>query len=109
MSQGRDDLGTFQKWAQGANPQSLERALADQRVLRRGQLNDGNVFSRTTPAGLTESTFQKLRSDRDDLDYREWNTESAFMGVDRWPSAPGVQSEGQKRRRARAEHLDDGF
>jgi len=108
-SQGKDDLGTFARWAQGFSPESLERALADQRILRKGQLNDGDVFTRTTPAGLTESHYQTLRGGRDDLDFREWNTESAFSGVDRWPNAPGAQSEGQKRRRARREQMDDGF
>lgn len=103
------ELGTYARWAEGFSEASLTRALDDQRTLRRGQLNDGDEYNRTTPAGLSESHYRKLRSDRDDLDYREWNEESAFSGVDRWPTGAGVQSEGQKRRRDRRDRLDDGF
>lgn len=110
----RMDLGTYTRWAEGFSEASLERALDDQRALRRGQMNDGDEYNRTTPAGLSESHYRKLRSDRDDLDYREWNEETAFSGVDRWPTgagvqSTGVQSEGQKRRRDRRDRLDDGF
>ncbi|TNF23757.1 MAG: hypothetical protein EP329_26680 [Deltaproteobacteria bacterium] len=108
-SGAEEDLGTYTLWAYGYEDNGVKRALDDQRTLRRGQLNDGNLDTRVTPSQPSESHSRKLRSDRDDLDYREWNSESGFSGVDRWPASPGVLSEGQKRRRARMAELDDGF
>ena len=110
MGSGKaEELGTYTQWAYGFSEASLERALDDQRTLRKGQLNDGDAYTRTTPSGPSESNSRKLRADRDDLDYREWNSDTGFSGVDRWPTGPGVQTEGQQRRRARRVLLDDGF
>jgi len=108
-SGAEEELGTYTQWAYGYEDSGVERAIEDQRTLRRGQMNDGDSFDRYTPAGPSERHYRKLRADRDDLDYREWNSDTGFSGVDRWPTGPGVQSEGQKRRRARMAELDDGF
>lgn len=108
-SGAEEELGTYTQWAYGYEESGVERALDDVRTLRKGQLNDGDSYTRTTPSGPSESNSKKLRADRDDLDYREWNSDTGFSGVDRWPTGPGVQSEGQKRRSARKAQLDDGF
>jgi len=102
-------LGTYTQWAEGFSPESVERALRDQVNLKRGQLNDGDEYSRTTPAGFSRRHYDKIRAERDDLDYREWNASTGFSGVNRWPAGPGVESEGQGRRRARREAIDEGF
>ena len=107
-------LGTYTLWAEGFSEASLQRALRDQATLKRGELNDGNDDCRYTRAQQTRRACDTLRAERDNLDYREWNEDTGFSGVTRWPEGPGmsangVQSEGDKRRRARRIALDDGF
>ncbi len=107
-------LGTYTQWAEGFTPASLDRALRDQVVLKHGEMNNGNDDCRYTRAQQTKQACDTLRSERDNLDYREWNADSGFSGVTRWPAGPGMsangaQTEGQKRRRARRVELDDGF
>lgn len=107
-------LGTYTQWAEGFSKASLDRALRDQVVLKHGELNNGNDDCRYTRAQQTKQACDTLRAERDNLDYREWNADSGFSGVTRWPEGPGmsangVQTEGQKRRRARRVELDDGF
>ncbi len=105
----RDSLGTYVRWAEGFTPDSLERSLEDLATLRRGQLSDSDEYQRTTPAGPTERHYRKLRADRDDLDFREWNSDTGYCGVHRWPSAPGVCTQHQQRRRHRRQEIDEGF
>jgi len=109
-----DTLGIYTQWAEGFSRTSLRHALKDQVVLARGQLNDGDEAQRYTPAGRSESEYDTVRATRDDLDYREWNEDTGYSGVTRWPQGPGmagngIESENQKRRRARKEQLDNGF
>jgi len=115
---GNGELGTYTQWAEAFSKGDLERALKDQAMIRHAQLKDGNDYTRTTPSGLTQRAYDVVRADRDDLDYREWNSDTGFSGVNRWPKGPGmvgqgpgrgVQTEGEIRRRARKEQLDDGF
>ncbi len=106
-------LGTYSEWAYGFDADDLRKRLTDQARIKAAQLKDGNEHTRTTPAGLTEAHYDTLRSGRDDLDYREWNTESAFNGKSRTPTGPGVPESGtaagERKRRARTAEVDDGF
>ena len=107
-------LGTYTQWAEGFSKKSLDRALRDQAVLRHGQMNAGNDDCRYTPAQDTKSTCDKMRAQRTDLDYREWNADTGFSGVTRRPAGPGMTgngalTEGQKRRLDRRNEIDDGF
>jgi hypothetical protein len=114
MSQSYDkDLGTYTRWAEAFSPEGLQKTLKDQATLRRGQLREGDG-NRVTPAQPTRRAYDAIRATRDNLDYREWNDDTGFSGVTRWPSGPGmvghgVETDGQKRRRAHLEQLDDGF
>ena len=103
------DLGVYGEWATGFSEASLDRALRDQQILRRGQLRDGDEYARYAPNQPSPSASTVIRATRDDLEFREWNEETGFSGVDRWPDAPGVQSPGQKRRRQRRDQIDEGF
>ncbi|MCA9514865.1 MAG: hypothetical protein KC635_07985 [Myxococcales bacterium] len=102
-------LGTYAQWVAGYSPESVARAMHDQAALRRGQMNDGNEYNRTVPSGPSERHYDKLRTERDDLDYREWNSDTGFSGVNRWPTGPGMQTDQQKRRRAARKVIDEGF
>lgn len=109
-----EELGTYAKWAEAFSRQDLDRALRDQAILHRARLRDGNEDARYTPSQGSQRACDTVRAERDDLDYREWNSDTGFSGVSRWPSAPGMlgrgqQSELQKKRRARKDLLDDGF
>jgi hypothetical protein len=111
---GNGELGTYTQWAEAFSRKDLDRALADQALLRRSQLKDGNDYCRTTPAGHSRRAYDTIRAERDDLDYREWNSDTGYSGVNRWPTGPGITARGvespaQKRRRERKELLDDGF
>lgn len=103
------------RWATGTSDASLDRALADQETLTRGKLNESDDDSRYTPSGLSRSHYDALRMDRDDLDFREWNEDTGFSGVGRWPSNPGVGGQGgartasERRRLRRKLELDEGF
>ncbi|MFT7580819.1 MAG: hypothetical protein ACI9MR_002493 [Myxococcota bacterium] len=105
----QETLGTYTQWAEAFSPEGLQIALKDQARLRGGQLSDGDLCTRTTPSGFSKETYDVIRTDRNDMDYREWNEETGFHGVSRWPTGPGMQSDGQKRRRKRRQDLDDGF
>lgn len=109
-----EKLGTYTQWADGFSRTSLRQALKDQVVIQRGQLNNGNQDARTTPSGRSRQEYDAVRATRDDLDYREWNEDTGYSGVTRWPQGPGmigngVVTESEKRRRARRDELDDGF
>ncbi len=111
---GTGELGTYTQWAEAFTKKDLDRALTDQAIIRKSQLNDGNDYCRTTPSGLTKSAYDVVRMSRDDLDYREWNSDTGYSGVNRWPKGPGMvgrgmESDGQQRRRQHKELLDDGF
>lgn len=118
---GNGELGTYTQWAEAFSKKDLERALRDQALIRHAQLKDGNDYTRTTPSGLTQRAYDVVRAERDDLDYREWNSDTGFSGVNRWPKGPGMvgqgpvrqvrgaQTEAEIRRRARRDQLDDGF
>ncbi len=114
MTQRYDaELGTYTRWAEAFSPAGLEKTLKDQAVLRRGMLREDHVC-RVTPSQPTRRAYDAIRATRDDLDNREWNEDTGFSGVTRWPSGPGmvgrgVETEGQVRRRATIERLDDGF
>ena len=104
------------RWATGTSQESLERSLEDVEILTRSRLKASDSETRYTPAGLSKSHYDTLRMDRDDLDYREWNEETGFSGVDRWPSGPGMEgtdsahlTESERRRRRKRIELDDGF
>lgn len=108
------DLGTYTQWAEAFTKKGLDRALHDQALIRRGQMNDGNDFVRYTPAQPTQSACDVWRADRNDLEFRDWNKEFGFSGNSRERSGPGMygrgqESEGQKQRRQQREQLDDGF
>jgi len=109
-----DELGTYSQWAEAFSQTSLERALGDQVLLRRGQLQDGNSYDRYAPSQPTERACTVLRAGRDDLEFRDWNSSGGFSGASRRRHGPGMfghgqESEGQQRRRARLEAIDDGF
>jgi hypothetical protein len=111
---GNGELGTYTQWAEAFSKKDLDRALRDQALIHRAQLNDGNDYCRTTPSGLTRSAYDNLRAGRDDLDNRDWNSDTGFSGLNRAPQGPGMVGRGvetthQKKRRARRELLDDGF
>jgi hypothetical protein len=104
------------RWATGTSQESLERSLKDVEILRRGRLKASDSETRYTPAGLSKSHYDTLRMDRDDLDYREWNEETGFSGLNRWPSDPGMGetepehlTESERKRRRKRIELDDGF
>lgn len=105
----QDVLGAYAHWVAGYTPESVERAARDLGVLRRGQMNASNDYNRPVNFGPSERTYAKLRTERDDLDYREWNEETGFSGVDRWPTGPGMPSRHQARRRALRDVIDEGF
>jgi hypothetical protein len=115
MSRNSPDetLGTYTQWAEAFSKRELDRALADQAIIQRAQLNDGNDLCRSTPSQPSKRAYDTIRAERDDLDYREWNSDTGFSGVNRWPKSPGMargaENEGQRLRRARKELLDDGF
>ena len=109
-----EELGTYSQWAEAFSKQGLDKALRDQALLHRAQLRDGSDSARYTPSQGNQRACDKVRSERDDLDNREWNSDTGFSGVSRWPSAPGMlgrgqESDAQKKRRARKDLLDDGF
>lgn len=115
---GNGELGTYTQWAEAFSKKDLDRALKDQALIRHAQLNDGNDYCRSTPSGLTKRAYDTVRTERDDLDYREWNSDTGYSGVNRWPKGPGmvgqnvgrgIETEGQISRRTRRELLDDGF
>lgn len=104
------------RWSTGTSDQSLNRALSDQVILNQGRMKASDSETRYTPAGLSRSHYDALRTDRDDLDNREWNDATGFSGVNRWPDAPGmagqepVQMSASERRRNRIRNeVDDGF
>lgn len=110
------------RYARAVSEAGLKRALDDQARLTRGRWNASNADSRHLPAGLSESHYQALRSDRDQLDSKEWNEHTGFSGCDRWPDDPGMPEAGddeqaadarrtarQLRRAQRRMEIDDGF
>ena len=97
------------RWATGTSPESLDRAMKDQARIARRRLNDGDSHTGYTEAHFSRRYYDVVRYHRDDLDYREWNAETGFSGVNRWPTGPGTESDGQARRRKRRLELDDGF
>lgn len=109
-----EELGTYSQWAQAFTSKGLETALRDQALLRRGQLNDGNEYTRYAPSQGTQRACDTHRVGRDDLEFRDWNAEHGFSGASRTLPGPGMfgrgqESDGQKHRRAKREHIDDGF
>ena len=112
-----DELGTYSQWAEGFSNKGLESVLRDQVIIRRGQLNDGNDYTRYTPAQGSKSACDTVRAERDDLEFRDWNSEFGFHGASRPKPGPGMvgrrgpgaESDGQARRRARRAEVDDGF
>lgn len=109
-----DELGTYTQWAEAFSPKGLDKALADQATLRRGQLNDGNDHARYTPSQGTQRACDATRAGRDDLEFRDWNSDAGFYGASRARKGPGMvgrgqESAGQQRRRAKLQEVDDGF
>jgi len=109
-----EELGTYTQWAVAFSAKGLERALRDQAIIRRGQLNDGNDYTRYTPAQPTQRACDTTRVERDDLEFRDWNSDNGFAGASRPTPGPGMlgrgqESDGQKHRRAKREQMDDGF
>jgi hypothetical protein len=108
-----EGLGTYTQWAEAFSKRDLDRALSDQAIIARSQMNEGNDHCRSTPSQPSKRAYDKIRTERDDLDYREWNSDTGFSGVNRWPKAPGIgrgaETERQREHRARKEILDDGF
>ncbi len=111
-----DELGTYTRWAEAFSDQGLERALADQALIHRGQLNDGDDFTRYTPAQGNRRACDTVRAARDDLEFRDWNSDFGFSGASRPLTAPGmlgragrVESDGEARRRAQKRVIDEGF
>ncbi len=95
---------------------SLDRALRDQATLRRGRLNATDDDNRYTPSGLSREHYDALRTDRDDLDYREWMASTQFSGLVRPPTTPGMagqadgsKTEAERRRDKLRRDLDEGF
>ncbi len=108
--------------ARAVSDASLARVLEDQARLARGRRNASNFETRYTPAGLSESHYKALRSDRDQLDSKEWNEHAGYSGVERWPDDPGMpdaqtdeatadarRAARQQRRARRRMEIDDGF
>jgi hypothetical protein len=110
-----EKLGTYTQWAEAFSREGLERALRDQANIRHGQLNNGNEHTRYTPAQGDRRTCDTVRAGRDDLEFRDWNSEHGFSGASRPMNGPGsvgmagTESEGQHRRRRRREVIDEGF
>jgi len=110
-----DELGTYTQWAEAFSPKGLDKALADQAALHRGQLNDGNDHARYTPSQGTQRACDTTRAGRDDLEFRDWNSDAGFFGASRARMGPGMfgrgqESAGQQRRRAKLrEVVEDGF
>lgn len=95
---------------------SLDRALRDQTVLRRGRLNATDDENRYTPSGLSRDHYDALRWERDDLDYREWMLAQGFNGLVRPPTTPGMKgqdagsrTDAERRRDARRREVEEGF
>ena len=107
------------RWAFGTSDKSVQRALDDVARLNRGHLNEGDSSTRYTLSGPSRKHYDTLRFTRDDLDYREWNQETGYWGIHRWPSGPGEAgqahpirhglTEAQKRRRERRVEIEEGF
>ncbi len=97
------------RFAYGTSEQSVQRALRDQGILERARRNAHDDETRYTRSTLTEAHYEALRSNRDDLDFRDWNASAGFSGIDRRPEGPGVHSQGQRRRAGRRQQLDEGF
>lgn len=109
-----DELGTYTQWAEAFSRKGLETALRDQALIHRGQLNDGNEYTRYTPAHLTQRACDVVRAERDDLEFRDWNSEHGFSGASRERAGPGMVGRGQEsarqvERRARRKAIDEGF
>lgn len=110
-------LAVYAEWATGFSEEGLQRVLADQAAIQRGRLRDGDEYPRYAPNQPSKRGYDTIRAERDDLDYREWNEETGFNGVNRWPTGPGVtgppgpgaRSEGQRRRQRRRRELEEGF
>ena len=110
----RDDKTA--RFATASSEASLDRALRDQTVLRRGRMSATDDESRYTPSGLSEEHYDALRRERGDLDYREWMASTQFSGLVRPPSLPGMagqkdgaQTEAERRRDALRRELEEGF
>ena len=108
-----NNLGTYGLWTEAFSAKSLERIFVDQARLQRGMLRH-DTDCRVTPASPAKLAYDEIRATRDNQDYREWNEDTGFSGVNRWPAGPGmtghgVETDGQQRRRAHLEQLDDGF
>ena len=103
-----DTPDSYERWMTGTTPESRERAVQDQRQLNQGKVREGAARTYTR-AGFSRSNCDQLRRDRDDLDYREWMSETGFSGLKRRHQGPGVETEGQQRRRQRLRDLDEGF
>ena len=103
-----DKADSYERWMTGSSDASRERAVQDQRRLNQGKLRAGDAPTYTR-AGFSRSCCDQLRRDRDDLDYREWMSDTGFSGLGRRHQGPGVQTEGQVRRRERMRELDEGF
>ena len=106
----------LKRWATGTSDASLKRSIDDFATLTKGRLRATDAETRTTPAGFSQSHYDALRYDRDDLDFREWNEDTGFHGVNRWPTGPGMEGQDlgeldeAERRRARLRvEMDDGF
>ena len=104
------------RWSTGTSDSSLDRALRDQAILNQGRMKATDSETRYTPAGLSRSHYDALRMDRDDLDFREWNEETGYHGVDRWPTGPGMSgqeaestTEAERRRARLRREVDEGF
>ena len=103
-----DKPDSYERWMTGSSDASRERAVQDQRRLKQGQLRSGDAPTYTR-SGFSRSYCDQLRRDRDDLDYREWMSDTGFSGLGRRHQGPGVETEGQVRRRQRLRELDEGF
>ncbi len=104
-----DKKPAMARWASGTSDESLSRAVNDQAKLVKGRMNAGNISTRYTAAGLLTSHYDQLRHQRADLDYREWNADTGFWGIDRRPTGPGMPAEGTRHRGPARRRIIDGF
>jgi len=104
------------RYATATSDASLDRALRDQTALNQGRMNATNDENRYTPSGLSRDHYDALRSDRDDLDYREWMASTQFSGLVRPPTLPGMagqqggaKTEAEERRDKLRREMEEGF
>lgn len=103
-------------WATGSSDKSLRRALEDAARIEQGRLTQTDDEARTTPAGFSKERYDAVRSERDELDYKEWMDSAGFSGLRRAPEGPGLltveerkQAQAEARRARLRRELEEGF